>query len=155
MLCIVMANPDYKKMYDELWDKASELTETRAELEGRLGDISKEIDVLHETLARLAPLAGYTADPFDNSIKDLGITAGVREVLDSAIRMSTTEVRTKMEERGFDFSKYSAPDSTIRTVLNRLVANGRVIVEKEGWKTFYKLYVEKPEPEITDADIPF
>jgi len=141
-----MATPDYKTIYDELSSKIAELWQTRTELEVRLGDITKELESLQQTLAHLGPLAGYTSGP--DSLIELGITDAVRGVLDSKTRMSAAEVKAKMEERGFDFSKYSAPDASVRTILKRLVEAGKADVEKEGWKTFYK-YLP------TDEEIPF
>ena len=137
--------PDYKNIYEQLAIQLCSLQETRAELEAKLGDIRKEMEGIDETMSRLAPLAGYS-DP--NSVAGLGITDAVRGVLDPTIRMSAAEVKTKMEERGFDFSDYSAPDASVRTILKRLVDAKKAEVEKEGYKTFYKYLV-------TDEEIPF
>jgi hypothetical protein len=140
-----MALPDYKDIYELLAIQLSNLQETRAELEAKLGDVRKEMEGLEETMGRLAPLAGYS-DP--NSVAELGITDAVRGVLDPKTRMSAAEVKAKMEERGFDFSEYSAPDASVRTILKRLVEAKKAEVEKEGYKTFYK-YLP------TDGEIPF
>jgi hypothetical protein len=145
-LLSVMATPDYRSIYEDLATQLCSLQEMRAELEAKLGDVSTEMERLEETMSHLAPLAGYLNDP--DSIVGLGITEAVRTVLDRKIRMSAAEVKAKMEERGFDFSAYSAPDASIRTVLKRLVEAKKAGVEKEGWKTFYK-YLP------TDEEIPF
>jgi hypothetical protein len=139
-------NLDYKKMYDELSEKVSQLWETRNNLEIELGNISKELEALQETMVHLAPLAGQTSE-FD-PLTHVGITDAARSVLSPAHRMSAAEVRTAMEQRGFDFSKYSAPDATVRTILKRLVEAEKASVEKEGHKIFYKYAV-------TDEEIPF
>jgi hypothetical protein len=138
--------PDYKAIYDQLAAKVAELWQTRTELEVRLGDIGKELESLEETMSHLSPLAGYTSEA--DSIGNLGITDAVRGVLDLKTRMSAAEVKAKMEEKGFDFSKYSAPDASVRTILKRLVEANKAAVEKEGYKTFYKY-------QLTDEEIPF
>ena len=143
-----METPDYSSIYSELAKQRVRLAETRTELEVKLGDVKTEIQRLDETMSHLAPLAGFLflADP--DSVVGLGITEAVRAVLDKEVRMSAAEVKTKMEQRGFDFSDYSAPDASIRTVLKRLVEAKKAEVEKEGWKTFYK-YLPR------DDEIPF
>lgn len=141
-----MATPNYRGIYDELSAQLTELQQTRTELEVKLGDVVKEIESLEEAMSHLAPLAGYLSNP--DSIVNLGITEAVRGVLDTDVRMSAAEVRAKMEEKGFDFSGYSAPDASVRTILKRLVEADKAQVEKEGWKTFYKRL-------LSDDEIPF
>jgi hypothetical protein len=148
-----MTAPDYAKMHSELASKVRELEEERADLEGKLGDIGKEIESIRRTLAHLSPLAGYSG-LFAKDLSDFGITDAVRSVLQRKEKMSAAAVRKKMQERGFDFSKYSAPDATVRTILNRLVEAEKAEMEKEDWKTFYKL-PDDGGPEISDDDIPF
>ena len=124
-------------MYDEIEGRVAELWCARNELEVRLGDMNKELEALEQTMRHLAPLAGRVPEEPD-SVANLGITNAVRGVLDPKIRMSTAEIRTKMEQRGFDFSKYSAPDASIRTILKRLVEAKKAAYEKEGYKIFYR-----------------
>jgi hypothetical protein len=143
---VVMATPDYKNIYEVLSNKVAELWQMRTELEVRLGDINKELEGLQETMTHLGPLAGYTSGP--DSIAELGITDAVRGVLDPKVRMSAAEVKAKMEERGFDFSKYSAPEASVRTILKRLVEAKKAEQEKEGYKIFYRFLP-------TDEEIPF
>ena len=135
-----MTTLDYKSIYSSLSSQYNELNEMRTELEVRLGDLNKELESIEKTLAQLSSLAGY-AYSGNGSIADLGITEAVRFVLDKAVRMSATEVRMKMAERGFDFSKYSAPDASIRTILKRLVDSKKAEAEKEGYRIFYRSLV--------------
>jgi RNase H-fold protein (predicted Holliday junction resolvase) len=139
-----MGNDEYYKVYSELNRKFQNLIEQRAELESQVGDISKEIDNLGETLNHLAPLAGLTV-PED--ITSMGITQATRSVLGDE-RLSTSEIKAALEAKGYDFSTYSAPEATIRTVLARLVEAGKASMEKEGWKVFYTF-------QRTDDEIPF
>jgi hypothetical protein len=142
-----MTTPDYRAIFDQLSTKHSELFQQRTELEVQLGDINKQIESIQETLTHLASLAGIGPSVFDD-IATLGITDAVRAVLDPSNRMSPAEVKTVMENRGFDFSRYSAPDASVRTILKRLVDAGKAQQEKEGHKIFYK-YLP------TDEEIPF
>jgi hypothetical protein len=136
----------YRAIFDQLSSQLEELRQSRVELEVKLGDIENEIGSLEETLKRLGPLAGYLNDPDD--IGGLGITEAVRGVLDLKNRMSAAEVKIKMEQKGFDFSRYSAPDASVRTILRRLVDAEKAEVVKEGFRTYYK-YLP------TDDEIPF
>jgi hypothetical protein len=143
-----MADINFTAMYDELATKFSELFQQRNELELQLGDINKQLESIRETMSHLAPLAGYSAWIEPDTLAHVGITDAARSVLHPANKMSTAEVRAEMEKKGFDFSKYSAPDACIRTVLKRLVDAGKAEQEKEGHKIFYK-YIP------TDEEIPF
>jgi hypothetical protein len=146
-----MAEPDYKKMYAELSTRVHELSTQRDELELQLGEITTQLANLHRTLNHLSPLAGHTFAV--ENISNLGITDAVRAVLKPDTKMSAGDVREKMQEKGFDFSKYSAPDASVRTILKRLVdaKPAQAVVEKEGWKTYYRAV----PIEISDEDIPF
>src|SRR5258708_3325746 len=103
-----MTEPDYKKMYSELQARVHELSRQRTDLELQLGEIGTQLKNLAQTINYLAPLAGYVADPFEESnLENMGITDAVREVLNPEEKLSVSDVKEKMEKRGFDFSKYS------------------------------------------------
>lgn len=144
----------YRKMYDELSARVHELCARRDELELQLGEITTELANLYKTLSHLTPLAGYTFAV--DSLSELGITDAVRAVLRPNEKMSAGDVREKMEEKGFDFSRYSAPDASVRTILKRLVdaKPAQAVSEKDGWKIYYSA-VPTQGPEISDEDIPF
>jgi hypothetical protein len=143
-----MTAPDYPAMYEQLAAQLGELAQQRTDLEVQLGDINKQIESIQETLTHLAPLAGYVSMSEFDSCANLGITDAVRGVLSPTTRMSAAEVKAEMEKRGFDFSKYSAPDASVRTILKRLVEAKKAGFEKEGYKIFYK-YLP------TDIEMPF
>jgi hypothetical protein len=143
-----MEREDYQKLYTDLCNELSTLKARRTQIETDLGDLNMQIERLDKATDHLAALAGY-ARMFANDLSELGITDAVHEVLDPEQRLSVAEIKAKMEAGGFDFSKYSAPNSSISTILRRLVDAGKAEPEKEGWKTFYKAIKAKEE------DIPF
>jgi hypothetical protein len=142
-----MTDIDYQAFYDQLSVKVSELCQQQIELEVQLGDVTKQLESLRATMSDLAPLAGYPPSESD-TIVNLGITDAVRSALHPSTRRSPAEVKADMEQRGFDFSDYTAPDASIRTILKRLVEAGKAEQEKEGHKIFYR-YVP------TDEELPF
>jgi hypothetical protein len=143
-----MDKAEYETMYAQLGKERRALENRRAEMEANLADISKQIESLQETMSNLAPLAGYTL--FEESLAKLGITDATRKVLslESEEWMSVSEIKTKMTDLGYDFSKYSAPDASIHTTLKRLVEAEKAESKKEEWRIFYKF-------KGTDEDIPF
>lgn len=141
-----MESKDFWTMYVALQNQFDALCTERTELEVKLADISRQIDHLNKTMRHLAPLTGVMAS--EDDIKELGITDAVRSVLNPTVRMSATEVRAKMQEKGFDFSEYSAPDATVRTVLKRLAEAKKAEEEKEGRNVYYKC-------SVSDEEIPF
>jgi hypothetical protein len=142
-----MEPKDFWTMYLELQKQADALSNELTELQIRSADVSKQLEHVEMTMRHLAPLTGVMSGPNDD-IKELGITDAVRSVLDPKVRLSATEVRAKMQEQGYDLSKYSAPDATVRTILKRLVEAKKAEDEKEGHKVYYKWLV-------TDEEIPF
>jgi hypothetical protein len=143
-----MIKSEYEAIYQRLLGERMDLEKQRAAIEASLADLTKEIESLNQTMGNLAPLAGYDFD--DQSIANLGITEATRKVLalDRDAWMSVNEIKTKMSELDYDFSKYSAPDASLHTTLKRLVDAGRAEFKKEEWKIFYKF-------KQTDDDIPF
>ena len=56
-----------------------------------------------------------------------GLTELARITLEEArLPLSASELKKRMECKGFDFSKYSSPLAAIHTVLNRLVKSRKV-----------------------------
>jgi hypothetical protein len=141
-----MASNEYSVTYDAYMNRLQFLREKQTELELQLEEVSREADALDGIVKHLAPLTGRTILAED--VTSLGITNAVRSVLEVTQRRSAGEVKQKLEGAGFDLSKYTAPDQTIRKVLTRLVESGKAAVEKEGWKTYY---TSVP----TDDEIPF
>jgi predicted RNase H-like nuclease (RuvC/YqgF family) len=69
-----------------------------------------------------------------------GLTELARITLEEAMMpISASELKQRMETKGFDFKKYSSPLSAIHTVLNRLVKSGKVkVVPQKGGKKAYQ-----------------
>ena len=68
-----------------------------------------------------------------------GLTALARTTLEEAyIPLSASDLKNRMEVKGFDFSKYSNPLASIHTVLRRLVKSRevKVVPQKGGKKTY-------------------
>jgi hypothetical protein len=145
---LVMDRAEYEEIYSRLAKERRVLENRRAEMEAALADISKQIESLQETMSNLSPLAGYTL--FEDSLAKLGITDATRKVLslERDVWMSVSEIKTKMIDLGYDFSKYSAPDASIHTTLKRLVEAEKAESKKEEWRIFYKF-------KEMDDDIPF
>jgi hypothetical protein len=140
-----MATNEYAETYTKYRERLRELREKQVDLELQLEDVSREAEGLEGIVKHLAPLAGET---IVDDITSVGITQAVRSTLELEEKRSASDVKQKLEDAGFDLSRYAAPDQTIRKVLARLVDAGKASMEKDGWKTFYK-YV------VTDDDIPF
>jgi hypothetical protein len=136
----------YESTWDTLNDERRRLTDQRTELETELSEITRQLAHIEEILSHLAPLAGlhYVAE-----FSALGMTDAIRLVLREATeRMSTSEVRTALAEKGFDFSGHTAPGSSIHKILTRLDKSGEVEKETEDFRVYFTW-------KKTDDDIPF
>jgi hypothetical protein len=144
---------EYDPTWITLYQKRSDLHDRRSTLEADLSEVNTQIEHLNEILKHLAPLAGMPG----GNLASLGLTNAVRWVLENAEdRMSPTDVRDKLTEKGFDLSALTAPMGSIYKILSRLADDSKEISrEKEegGRNVFYRW--KKPEPEISDDDIPF
>ena len=69
-----------------------------------------------------------------------GLTKLARATLEEAyLPLSTSELKQRMEAKGFDFSNYSNPLASIHVVLQRLVKSGQVkAVPLKGGKKAYQ-----------------
>ena len=68
-----------------------------------------------------------------------GMTELARITLEEAfLPISASELKKRMESKGFDFSEYASPLAAIHTVLKRLVKSGKVKVvpQKAGKKAY-------------------
>lgn len=140
-------------------DRTMSLTSYRRDLQARkreLADLLRQRQKIDEKMARLPPLIshleGLCRELGDRSAKEhaikveltTGLTELARVTLEEAyIPLSTSELKQRMEAKGFDFSNYSNPLSSIHVVLQRLVKSGqvKVVLRKGGRKAYQWLTV--------------
>jgi hypothetical protein len=130
------------------------LTSYRRDLQARkreLADLLRQRQKIDEKMARLPPLIGHLEglcrELGDRAAKEhaikveltTGLTELARVTLQEAyIPLSTSELKQRMETKGFDFTHYSNPLSSIHVVLQRLVKSGqvKVVPQKAGRKAY-------------------
>jgi hypothetical protein len=166
-----MNQEDFKAMWNQLWAESIELGVRRVDLENDLNEVKAKIENIEQTLNYLRPLAGI---PEGKDLARLGLTDAIRCVLqESKQRMTANEVRRALQNGGFDLSGYSAPMSSVYTVLARLVEDSDtpVIRHKDGNSPSVSFEWKEPKSEntltidldddiaqtaeISDEDIPF
>ena len=117
-----------------------------------LAKLLRQRQEIDHKIAQLQPLISH----LDGLCRELGdrvakeaaikveLTTGLTELArttleEAALPLSASELKTRMEAKGFDFSKYASPLATLHTVLNRLVKSGRVkVVALKGGKKSYQ-----------------
>ena len=157
-----MTQDEYKHMWSKLFEDSIELESRRTALENDLNEVKARIESVKQALAHIRPLAGI---PTGDHLQGLGMTDAIRAILrTSESRMSATDVRKTLMNKGFDLSGYSSPMSSIYTVLGRLTdesngSNEAIREQDDNRNVFYRW---KPDPsdysqkaEISDDDIPF
>jgi hypothetical protein len=130
------------------------LTSYRRDLQARkreLAGLLKQRQAIDQKMAQLQPiinhLEGLCRELGDRAAKEnavkveltTGLTELARVTLEEAyMPLSASEVKQRMEAKGFDFSKYSNPLASIHTVLQRLVKSHqvKVIPQKAGKKAY-------------------
>ena len=109
----------------------------------------QEID---HKMAQLQPLIshleGLCRELGDRAAKEaaakIELTTGLTELArttleEAALPLSASDLKKRMEAKGFDFSKYTSPLAILHTVLNRLVKSGKVkVVPQKGGKKSYQ-----------------
>jgi len=131
------------------------LTSYRRDLQAckrELADLLRQRQKIDERMARLQPLIGHLEglcrELGDRAAKEhatkveltTGLTELARVTLQEAyIPLSTRELKQRMEAKGFDFSHYSNPLSSIHVVLQRLVKSRQVkVVPQKGGRKAYQ-----------------
>jgi hypothetical protein len=143
---------EYDDVWVELHGKRAKLIERRAELEAEMRDVANQISHLNEILRHLGPLAGLGGG---ENILSMGITDAVRWILNNTEgRLSPTDIRDQLIEKGYHMSALTAPMASIYKILSRLAGESdpEVIREKEDGNVFYRW---KHDEEATEEDIPF
>jgi len=133
-----------KKIRDALeiaQSKVEKLMAERAELD-------KEIERWKGVVDSLSLVSGGRKDelPADVNLGDhvgsalnLSFTDGVRTILQLMLPpMTAPQIRQRLEDLGFNFSKYKQRLVPLHNTLRRLVAQGEVEIVKEGRQTKYQ-----------------
>ena len=126
-------------------DKRTALFGKRASLEAELSDVKTQITHLNEIMGHLGPLAGL---PAGDNIAGMGITDAIRWILsNSEERMSPTNVRDNLIEKGFDLSSLTAPMASIYKILSRLAKESKpeVFREKDDDGKVYYRWINLPD----------
>jgi hypothetical protein len=135
-----MAGLDYGKMFSDAQGELQQLQAAKTNLEEKLDEVVKKITAMTKTYNAIAPLVGKycipeLSDPIVppgiEALKAAGISVAVKAVLDQFPNENFTAatVRDRLGNKGWEWSNYSNPLSTVHTTLVRLVAGG---VAKEG-----------------------
>jgi hypothetical protein len=146
---------DYTLIHCSCYTDSMNLRSYRRDLQTKKQELARllrnrqEID---HKIAQLQPLIshleGLCRELGDRVAKEAAIkvelTTGLTELArttleEAALPLSTRELKTRMEAKGFDFSKYASPLATLHTVVNRLVNSGKVkVVALKGGKKSYQ-----------------
>ena len=131
------------------------LTAYRRDLQARkreLAALLRQRQKIDERMARLQPLIGH----LEGLCRELGVraaketaakvelTTGLTELArvtleEAYIPVSASDLKKRMEAKGFDFSNYSNPLASVHVVLRRLVKSGKVkVVPQKGGKKAYE-----------------
>jgi hypothetical protein len=117
-----------------------------------LASLLNERKKIDEQIARLQPLInhleGLCHELGDRAARDTAAKAAMTTGLTNAARVTLEEafgpltpadLKHRMEAKGFDFSHYSLPLSSLHVVLQRLVKAGQVkVVPQKGGKKAYQ-----------------
>jgi hypothetical protein len=131
------------------------VTAYRRDLQSRkreLADLLKQRQKIDQKIVQLQPiishLEGLCRELGDRAAKETaakvelttGLTELARITLEEAyIPLSATDLKKRMEAKGFDFSNYSNPLASVHVVLRRLVKSGKVkVVPQKGGKKAYQ-----------------
>jgi len=130
------------------------LTSYRRDLQAHkraLASLLSERKKIDEQIARLQPLInhleGLCHELGDRAARDTaakaamatGLTNAARPTLEEAFGpLTPAQLKQRMQAKGFDFSNYSLPLSSLHVVLQRLVKAGqvKVVPQKDGKKAY-------------------
>ena len=144
----------YEKTWNQLRSERNDLADRRTTIETELSEINTKILHLEEVLSHLAPLAGIHYD--SDNISALGITDATRFVLThTSQKVSATEIRQALKEKGFDFSGITAQMASIYKVLSRLVESGQVERTEDPESGRVSFEWKNKDEVWTDDNIPF
>ena len=138
---IPSVSEDIQKALEILNARMRSAEDKRADLEIQIREADAEIGNLSKAIHRVLTVMGVTSG---EPISELGITDAIRRVARSQSRMTPNQIREALEKQGFDLSGYQNAMASIYKILTRLVENGELEVQREGWNTFYKPKYKPP-----------
>jgi hypothetical protein len=140
---LMFANDQYAKLLADtiqaMKDRRDDLKMKRDQLAIDLADMENALSLANEDIESATTIWGRS--PFGaqaigetKPLVGVGMTDAVEYVLKTlGAKLIPTEVRNKMEEWGYDFSKYETDEvSSIHTTLKRLESRGKVRGFDEG-----------------------
>ena len=118
---------NYNQVIEESLRELRERVRQREEADKRIGQLIK---ALHD-LAPMLPVSersGLFSSVKIARRKGLGLTEIILDILrDSDVPLSVSDIRDRMQESGFDLSKYSRASATIHNTMRRLVQSKRAM----------------------------
>ena len=136
-----MINMNLRSYRRDLHTKKQEL----ARLLRQRQDIDHKIAQLQPLISHLEGLCRELGDrAAKQAAIDVELTTGLTELAratleEVALPLKASDLKARMEGKGFDFSKYTSPLAILHTVLNRLVKSGQVkVVPQKGGKKSYQ-----------------
>jgi hypothetical protein len=132
----------YKEAVDRLWNELQELRERKKEL------IIREAQI-NESLKALMPLVGT----WKTNIAEYSLSNAIRFIfngLEADRTLSAIEVRTKLQDLGYNLNEYENPLASIHTCIRRMIDTEEltVIKSEDNKKEF------QPGPELKSVPEP-
>ena len=125
-----------------------DLRTKKQELAGLLRQRQEIDQKIAQSQPLISHLEGLCRELGDRAAKEAAakveLTTGLTELArttleEAALPLSASDLKTRMEAKGFDFSKYTSPLAILHTVLNRLAKSGKVkVVPLKGGKKSYQ-----------------
>jgi hypothetical protein len=126
---------DYMELLESAKKELISLQQLRNDIELQKAEVDAKILGLSRTIIALAPVTGPEEErkwlAFLGEIGTVPAEVGITEMIRTAIKgaespLGAQEVKTKLEAKGWDFSRYSNALSTIHTILKRLHEAGEL-----------------------------
>jgi hypothetical protein len=125
---------DYQGWYNNAKAELQRVQQEKAEMQGAIAERDKQIDALIQTLNALGKLVGeeFVAPREGEPEPPAGMTDSIRTILaqegltQAGAPLTASEIRDRLEARGFDIKSYSNPMANIHTILRRLTESGEV-----------------------------
>lgn len=122
---------DYNSWYENAKTELQKVQEEKAGLQRAAIDCDRQIAALIQTMNAIAPLVG--AEPLtppaseETDMAPGGMTDSIRSILTEAGEpLTASEIRDRLEQKGFDIKSYSNPLANIHTILRRLTESKAV-----------------------------